>query len=139
MPQPVPTSPPLLSARALRFSRNDMPAFGPVDFAVAAGEALRVQGESGAGKTTPLTVRAAPAPARRGRRRARGPPPPPDPARPRGGLPRPPARADGGPHRAGEPALPLRAARPARGQHAGARDGDRGAGRLRGRDRAADV
>lgn len=56
MPQPVPTSPPLLSARALRFSRNDMPVFGPVDFDVAAGEALLVQGENGAGKTTLLKV-----------------------------------------------------------------------------------
>ena len=48
--------PPLLSAQALRFSRNDWPVFGPIDFEVAAGEALLVQGDNGAGKTTLLKV-----------------------------------------------------------------------------------
>ncbi|GAB1407639.1 heme ABC exporter ATP-binding protein CcmA [Thermomonas brevis] len=56
MPQTAETAPPLLSAHALRFSRNDMPVFGPIDFEVAAGEALLVQGDNGAGKTTLLKV-----------------------------------------------------------------------------------
>lgn len=49
-------APPLLEARGLRFSRNDEPVFGPIDFAVDAGEALLVQGENGVGKTTLLRV-----------------------------------------------------------------------------------
>ncbi|MBJ6980726.1 heme ABC exporter ATP-binding protein CcmA [Luteimonas sp. MC1572] len=53
-PDPPPT--PLLSARGLRFARNELPVFGPVDFDVAAGEALLVQGDNGAGKTTLLRV-----------------------------------------------------------------------------------
>ena len=56
MPEPATPSPPLLSARSLRFTRNDMPVFGPLDFEVAAGEALLVQGDNGAGKTTLLKV-----------------------------------------------------------------------------------
>lgn len=52
---PHPT-PPLLQARGLRFARNDEPVFGPLDFAVDAGEALLVQGANGAGKTTLLRV-----------------------------------------------------------------------------------
>ena len=56
MPQTAETAPPLLSAHALRFSRNDLPVFGPIDFEVAAGEALLVQGDNGAGKTTLLKV-----------------------------------------------------------------------------------
>ena len=56
MPQPASPAPPLLSAQALRFSRNDMPVFGPLDFEVAVGEALLVQGDNGAGKTTLLKV-----------------------------------------------------------------------------------
>lgn len=48
--------PPLLQARGLRFLRNDEPVFGPLDFAVDAGEALLVQGGNGAGKTTLLRV-----------------------------------------------------------------------------------
>lgn len=48
--------PPLLQARGLRFTRNDEPVFGPLDFAVDAGEALLVQGGNGAGKTTLLRV-----------------------------------------------------------------------------------
>ena len=50
------TAPPLLAARGLRFARNDEPVFGPLDFAVDAGEALLVQGDNGAGKTTLLRV-----------------------------------------------------------------------------------
>ena len=48
--------PPLLAARHLRYSRNDLPVFGPLDFEVSAGEALLVQGGNGAGKTTLLRV-----------------------------------------------------------------------------------
>ncbi len=48
--------PPLLAARGLSFSRNDEPVFGPLAFAVDAGEALLVQGGNGAGKTTLLRV-----------------------------------------------------------------------------------
>lgn len=48
--------PPLLAVRGLRFARNDAPVFGPLDFSVAAGEALLVQGDNGAGKTTLLRV-----------------------------------------------------------------------------------
>jgi heme exporter protein A len=51
-----PSLPPLLQARGLRFARNDEPVFGPLDFAVDAGEALLVQGANGAGKTTLLRV-----------------------------------------------------------------------------------
>lgn len=56
MSQSTDPAPPLLSAQALRFTRNDMPVFGPIDFEVAAGEALLVQGDNGAGKTTLLKV-----------------------------------------------------------------------------------
>ncbi|MFC0679227.1 heme ABC exporter ATP-binding protein CcmA [Lysobacter korlensis] len=52
----TPSAPPLLQARGLRFARNDEPVFGPLDFAVDAGEALLVQGGNGAGKTTLLRV-----------------------------------------------------------------------------------
>ena len=47
---------PLLRARALCFSRNEQPVFGPLSFAVGAGEALLVRGDNGAGKTTLLRV-----------------------------------------------------------------------------------
>ena len=47
---------PLLAARGLVFARNDEPVFGPLDFALDAGEALLVQGGNGAGKTTLLRV-----------------------------------------------------------------------------------
>ncbi len=47
---------PLLAARGLSFHRNEAPVFGPLDFTVAAGEALLVQGGNGAGKTTLLRV-----------------------------------------------------------------------------------
>lgn len=52
MPPPVS----LLQARALRFTRNESPVFGPLDFDVDASEALLVQGDNGAGKTTLLRV-----------------------------------------------------------------------------------
>jgi heme exporter protein A len=52
---PIP-APPLLAARGLAFARNEMPVFGPLDFAVDAGEALLVQGDNGVGKTTLLRV-----------------------------------------------------------------------------------
>ena len=41
---------------ACSFARNDVAVFGPLDFAVDAGEALLVQGDNGAGKTTLLRV-----------------------------------------------------------------------------------
>jgi len=47
---------PLLAARGLSFARNEEPVFGPLDFAVNAGEALLVQGGNGSGKTTLLRV-----------------------------------------------------------------------------------
>lgn len=50
------TTPPLLQARGLHFTRNDEPVFGPLDFSVDAGEALLVQGTNGSGKTTLLRV-----------------------------------------------------------------------------------
>lgn len=57
MPAPAPPSPPpLLTAHRLAFSRNDEPVFGPLDFALQAGEALLVLGGNGAGKTTLLRV-----------------------------------------------------------------------------------
>jgi len=49
-------APPLLAARGLSFARNEQTVFGPLDFAVEAGEALLVQGDNGAGKTTLLRV-----------------------------------------------------------------------------------
>ncbi|MGN6512176.1 MAG: heme ABC exporter ATP-binding protein CcmA [Lysobacteraceae bacterium] len=51
-----PSAPPLLAARGLCFARNEQPVFGPLDFAVDAGEALLVQGDNGVGKTTLLRV-----------------------------------------------------------------------------------
>lgn len=56
MPRSSPVDAPLLAARGLSFARNDWPVFGPLDFAVAAGEALLVRGDNGAGKTTLLRV-----------------------------------------------------------------------------------
>jgi len=52
----IQSAPPLLAAHGLSFTRNDEPVFGPLDFVVAAGEALLVQGGNGAGKTTLLRV-----------------------------------------------------------------------------------
>lgn len=51
-----PATTPLMQARQLAFARNDEPVFGPLDFHVAAGEALLVQGGNGSGKTTLLRV-----------------------------------------------------------------------------------
>ena len=51
-----PSTAPLLAARGLSFARNEAPVFGPLDFAVDAGEALLVRGDNGAGKTTLLRV-----------------------------------------------------------------------------------
>ena len=56
MPTERPDHPPLLAARGLRFTRNETPVFGPLDFDVDAGEALLVEGGNGAGKTTLLRV-----------------------------------------------------------------------------------
>ncbi len=56
MDSAAPRPTPLLQVRALGFSRNDEPVFGPLDFAVDAGEALLVQGGNGSGKTTLLRV-----------------------------------------------------------------------------------
>jgi heme exporter protein A len=53
---PTQTNPPLLAARGLAFARNEQRVFGPLDFAIDAGEALLVQGDNGAGKTTLLRV-----------------------------------------------------------------------------------
>ena len=47
---------PLLAARDLMFARNETPVFGPLSFAVDAGEALLVRGDNGTGKTTVLRV-----------------------------------------------------------------------------------
>ncbi|WP_226468454.1 heme ABC exporter ATP-binding protein CcmA [Luteimonas panaciterrae] len=47
---------PLLAVRGLRFTRNELPVFGPLEFSVEPGEALLVQGDNGAGKTTLLRV-----------------------------------------------------------------------------------
>jgi heme exporter protein A len=48
--------PALLEARALAFARNDEPIFGPLDFALHAGEVVLIEGDNGAGKTTLLRV-----------------------------------------------------------------------------------
>ena len=58
---PPPTAaPPLLECRGLRFSRNEEPIFGPLEFRVGRGEALLVLGGNGAGKSTLLRVLADP-------------------------------------------------------------------------------
>ncbi len=56
MSELVPHHLPLLAARGLAFMRNEQCVFGPLDFAVDAGEALLVQGDNGVGKTTLLRV-----------------------------------------------------------------------------------
>jgi heme exporter protein A len=50
------SAPALLQARGLQFARNDETIFGPIDFHVAAGEALLVHGANRSGKTTLLRV-----------------------------------------------------------------------------------
>jgi heme exporter protein A len=47
---------PLLQARALGFARNEEPIFGPLDFALHAGEVVLIEGDNGSGKTTLLKV-----------------------------------------------------------------------------------
>jgi len=47
---------PLLQARALAFARNEEAIFGPLDFALHAGEIVLVEGDNGSGKTTLLKV-----------------------------------------------------------------------------------
>jgi heme exporter protein A len=49
-------APPLLQARALAYARNDEPIFGPLDFALHAGEIVLIEGDNGSGKTTLLKV-----------------------------------------------------------------------------------
>jgi heme exporter protein A len=49
-------SAPLLQARALAYARNDEPIFGPLDFALHAGEIVLIEGDNGSGKTTLLKV-----------------------------------------------------------------------------------
>jgi heme exporter protein A len=48
--------PALLEARSLCFLRQDEPVFGPIDFALHAGEIALVEGDNGSGKTTLMRV-----------------------------------------------------------------------------------
>jgi len=48
--------PALLQARALSYSRNQEPIFGPLDFALHAGEIVLIEGDNGSGKTTLLKL-----------------------------------------------------------------------------------
>ena len=50
------SEPPLLAARGLSFARGDEVIFGPLDFAIHAGETLVMEGGNGAGKTTLVRV-----------------------------------------------------------------------------------
>lgn len=50
------TRAPLLEVRNLRFARRDEPVFGPLDFSVARGELVLVEGDNGSGKTTLLRI-----------------------------------------------------------------------------------
>jgi heme exporter protein A len=52
----LPDRPPLLEAQGLAFARNDEPIFGPLDFALHAGEVVLIEGDNGAGKSTLLRV-----------------------------------------------------------------------------------
>ena len=47
---------PLLQARALAFARNEERIFGPLDFALHAGDVVLIEGDNGSGKTTLLKV-----------------------------------------------------------------------------------
>lgn len=51
-----PGAPPLLQARALAYSRNDEPIFGPLDFSLRPGEIVLIEGDNGSGKTTLLKL-----------------------------------------------------------------------------------
>jgi heme exporter protein A len=53
-PSHVPAA--LLEARGLSFLRNEEPIFGPLDFALHAGEVVLMEGANGAGKTSLLKV-----------------------------------------------------------------------------------
>src|SRR5579871_4479361 len=48
--------PALLEARRLAYARNEEPIFGPLDFALDAGDVVLIEGDNGAGKTTLLRV-----------------------------------------------------------------------------------
>ena len=50
------TTTPLLEARALGFHRQDEPVFGPLDFRLAAGELMLIEGDNGSGKTTLMRI-----------------------------------------------------------------------------------
>ena len=47
---------PLLEARGLTFARNDEAIFGPLEFALHAGEVVLIEGDNGSGKTSLLKV-----------------------------------------------------------------------------------
>ena len=47
---------PLLQARALTYTRNAEPIFGPLDVSLHAGEVVLIEGDNGSGKTTLLKV-----------------------------------------------------------------------------------
>jgi heme exporter protein A len=49
-------TPALLEARALSFSRNEEPIFGPLDVTLHPGEVVLIEGDNGSGKTTLLKV-----------------------------------------------------------------------------------
>lgn len=68
----LPSEPALLSVHGLAFSRNDEAIFSGLDFTVARGEALLVQGGNGVGKTTLLRVLAGLLPADSGELRMDG-------------------------------------------------------------------
>lgn len=46
----------LLEGRGVAFMRRDEPVFGPIDFALHAGEVVLVEGDNGSGKTTLLRM-----------------------------------------------------------------------------------
>ncbi len=48
--------PALLAAKGLAYARNEEPIFGPLDFTLAAGEVVLIEGDNGSGKTTLLKV-----------------------------------------------------------------------------------
>ena len=65
-------SDPLLHVQGLAFARNDEPVFGPLDFSLARGGTLLVEGDNGSGKTTLLRVLAGMLPASAGEIRFEG-------------------------------------------------------------------